>query len=130
MLNVSIFRNVEVCLFVYFFSWSVFSGMNSCLAIHVLIYIYIYLTHCLYLSHWFVISDHLSLNGQFQHKGKSSCTIFRTFHSCAVVSLYFFFFLFFFCGDFFFSVALRPQRPSGLLGPGSPGRLPRLSHSS
>ena len=29
-----------------------------------------------------------------------------------------------------FSVALRQQRPSGLLGTGSPGRPPRLSHSS
>ena len=29
-----------------------------------------------------------------------------------------------------FSVALRPQRPYGLLGTGSPGRPPRLSHSS
>ena len=29
-----------------------------------------------------------------------------------------------------FSVALRPQRPYGLLGTGSPGRSPRLSHSS
>ena len=29
-----------------------------------------------------------------------------------------------------FSVALRPQKPSGLLGTGSPGRLLRLSHSS
>ena len=31
---------------------------------------------------------------------------------------------------FFFSVALHPQRPCGLLGTGSPGRPPRLSHSS
>ena len=31
---------------------------------------------------------------------------------------------------FKFSVALRPQRPYGLLGTGSPVRLPRLSHSS
>ena len=29
-----------------------------------------------------------------------------------------------------FSVALRPQRPYGLLGTGSPGRPPGLSHSS
>ena len=29
-----------------------------------------------------------------------------------------------------FSVALRPQKPSGLLGTGSPGGPPRLSHSS
>ena len=29
-----------------------------------------------------------------------------------------------------FSVALRPQRPYGLLGTGSPGRPPRRSHSS
>ena len=29
-----------------------------------------------------------------------------------------------------FSVALRPQRPQGLLGTASPGRPPRLSHSS
>ena len=29
-----------------------------------------------------------------------------------------------------FSLALRPQRPSGWLGTGSPGRPPRLSHSS
>ena len=29
-----------------------------------------------------------------------------------------------------FSVALRPKRPYGLLGTGSPGRPPRLSHSS
>ena len=29
-----------------------------------------------------------------------------------------------------FSVALRPQRPYGLLGPGNPGRPSRLSHSS
>ena len=28
------------------------------------------------------------------------------------------------------SVALRPQKPSGLLGTGRPGRPPRLSHSS
>ena len=31
---------------------------------------------------------------------------------------------------FKFSVALHPQRPSGLLGTGSPGRPLRLSHSS
>ena len=31
---------------------------------------------------------------------------------------------------FKFSVALRPQRPYGLLGTGSPGRPPRLSHST
>ena len=31
---------------------------------------------------------------------------------------------------FEFSAALRPQRPYGLLGTGSPGRPPRLSHSS
>ena len=31
---------------------------------------------------------------------------------------------------FEFSAALRPQRPSGLLGTGSPGRPPPLSHSS
>ena len=31
---------------------------------------------------------------------------------------------------FRFSVALRPHKPSGLLGTGSPGRPPRLSHSS
>ena len=31
---------------------------------------------------------------------------------------------------FEFNVALRPQRPYGLLGAGSPGRPPRLSHSS
>ena len=30
---------------------------------------------------------------------------------------------------FRFSVALRPQKPLGLLGTGSPGRPPRLSHS-
>ena len=29
-----------------------------------------------------------------------------------------------------FNVALRPQRPYGLLWTGSPGRPPRLSHSS
>ena len=29
-----------------------------------------------------------------------------------------------------FSVVLRPQRPYGLLGTGSPGRPPRLPHSS
>ena len=29
-----------------------------------------------------------------------------------------------------FSVAWRPQKPSGLLGTGSPGRPPRLSHRS
>ena len=29
-----------------------------------------------------------------------------------------------------FYVALRPQRPQGLLGTGSPGRPPPLSHSS
>ena len=29
-----------------------------------------------------------------------------------------------------FSVAVRPQRPYGLLGTGSPGLPPRLSHSS
>ena len=29
-----------------------------------------------------------------------------------------------------FSVTSRPQRPEGLLGTGSPGRPPRLSHSS
>ena len=29
-----------------------------------------------------------------------------------------------------FSVVLRPQKPSGLFGTGSPGRPPRLSHSS
>ena len=29
-----------------------------------------------------------------------------------------------------FSLALRPQKPSGLLGTGSPGRPPRLSHST
>ena len=29
-----------------------------------------------------------------------------------------------------FNVALRPQKPSGLIGTGSPGRPPRLSHSS
>ena len=32
--------------------------------------------------------------------------------------------------DFQFSVPFRPQKPSGLLGTGSPGRPPRLSHSS
>ena len=32
--------------------------------------------------------------------------------------------------EFKFSAALRPQRPYGLLGTGSPGRPPRLSHSS
>ena len=32
--------------------------------------------------------------------------------------------------DFCFSVALRPQKPSGLSGTGEPGRPPRLSHSS
>ena len=32
--------------------------------------------------------------------------------------------------EFKFSAALRPQRPYGLLGAGSPGRSPRLSHSS
>ena len=31
---------------------------------------------------------------------------------------------------FKFIVVLRPQRPDGLLGTGSPGRTPRLSHSS
>ena len=30
----------------------------------------------------------------------------------------------------FFNVALRPQRPWGLLGTGNPGRPPRLSHGS
>ena len=35
------------------------------------------------------------------------------------------------CADQFrFSVALRPQKPLGLLGTGSPGCPPRLSHSS
>ena len=34
------------------------------------------------------------------------------------------------CHHSWFSVALRPQRPYGLLVTGSPGRLPRLSHSS
>ena len=29
-----------------------------------------------------------------------------------------------------FSVALRPHKPQGLLGTGSPGGPPRLSHSS
>ena len=33
-------------------------------------------------------------------------------------------------GSVQFSVALRPQRQYGLLGMGSPGRPPRLSHSS
>ena len=32
--------------------------------------------------------------------------------------------------SFKFSVALRPQRPQGLLGTWSPGRPPRISHSS
>ena len=32
--------------------------------------------------------------------------------------------------SFKFNVALRPQRPLGLLGTGSPGRPPRLSHNS
>ena len=32
--------------------------------------------------------------------------------------------------EFEFNVALRPQRPQGLLGTGSPGRPPRLSHNS
>ena len=31
---------------------------------------------------------------------------------------------------FFYYGVLRPQRPYGLLGTGSPGRPPRLSHSS
>ena len=34
------------------------------------------------------------------------------------------------CARFRFSVALRPQKPSGLLGLGSPGRPPRLSPNS
>ena len=33
-------------------------------------------------------------------------------------------------GDVQFNAALRPQRPYRLLGTGSPGRPPRLSHSS
>ena len=35
-----------------------------------------------------------------------------------------------FSHEFEFNVALRPQRPYGPLGTGSPGRPPRLSHSS
>ena len=31
---------------------------------------------------------------------------------------------------FRFNVSLRAHKPSGLSGTGSPGRLPRLSHSS
>ena len=31
--------------------------------------------------------------------------------------------------DFRFSAALRPQKPYGLLGTGSPGRPPRLSQA-
>ena len=38
------------------------------------------------------------------------------------------FFSFFF--SFWFTVVLRPEKPSGLLGTGSPGRPARLSHSS
>ena len=86
------------------------------------------------------LSPGMRVNTRYINSARGTPCSLHSVLSSSFFFFFFFFFVFFFLSffhffregsiGFCFSVALHPQKPSGLLGTGSPGLPPRLSHSS